>query len=78
MGVLVEAGDERIRQHALSCGSAWFGDGARTEKEEERAKVGHKGLPYQVVKAGEWLRGTVELGHCRIACGDDKLGLQCG
>ena len=44
MGVLVEAGDERIRRHALSCGSTWFGDGAWIEKEKERAKAKHLGF----------------------------------
>ena len=78
MGVLVEAGDKWIRRHALSCGSAWFGDGTQIEKEEERAKVGHRGLPYQDVKAGERLRGTAELGLGEIACGGGKLGLQRG
>jgi len=76
MGVLVEAGDERIRRHALSCGSAWFGDDAQTEKEEERAKAGHRELPYQDVRAEERLRGTTELGHGGIACGGGKLGLR--
>ena len=69
MGVLVEAGDERIRRHALSCGPTWFGDGTWIEKEEERAKVKHRELPYRDVKAGERFRATMELGHGGITCG---------
>ena len=68
MGVLVEAGDERIRRHALSCGSTRFGDGAWTEKEEERAKAKHRELPYRDVKVGERFRAMMGHGHMRWRC----------
>ena len=62
MGVLVEAGDKWIQWHALSCGLTWFGDGARTKKEKERAKAKHRGLSYQDVKAEKRLDATARHG----------------
>ena len=66
MGVLVEAGDERIWRHALSCGLTWFDDGAQTEKEKERAQTKHRGLLYQDAKAGERFDATARHGSDKM------------
>ena len=75
MGVLVEAGDERIRRHALSCGSTWFGDGARIEKENERAKAKHRASLSRCEGRGA-VRCNGEARQRQDALGGGGLGLR--